>query len=129
VVLLWGETTGRWKLGRRRGETVALSAPAVSAVQTGRLLAEVIGQDLGHSVAQLDVHHARGGGRREFSGAQLGKQLRPVGQLLFDHWVEHRLVDASVHLVPVDTAERWVRVVLDRQLDHSGGRLVGEAGG
>lgn len=46
MVLLWGETTGRWKLGRRRGETVALSAPAVSAVQTGRLLAEVTGQDL-----------------------------------------------------------------------------------
>jgi hypothetical protein len=129
VVLLWGETTGRWKLGRRRGETVALSAPAVSAVQTGRLLAEVIGQDLvTRSLSSTFTMLAEAAGGSS-SGAQLGKQVRPVGQLLFDHWVEHRLVDVSVHLVPVDTAERWVRVVLDRQLDHSGGRLVGEAGG
>jgi hypothetical protein len=62
------------------------------------------------------------------SAAQLGEELGPVGQLLLDHGAQHRLVDVPVHLIPVDAAEWWVGVVLDRYLDHPGGRLVGQAG-
>jgi hypothetical protein len=62
------------------------------------------------------------------SAAQPGQQLRPVSQLLLHHGAEHRLVDVPVHLIPVDAPERWVRVILDRYLDHPGSRLVGEAG-
>jgi hypothetical protein len=42
------------------------------------------------------------------SAAQLGQQLRPVGQLLLDHGAQHRLVDVPIHLIPVDAPKRWV---------------------
>jgi hypothetical protein len=58
------------------------------------------------------------------SAAQLGHELGPVGQLLLDHGAEHRLIDVPVHLVPVDAPKRRVGIVLDRQLDPPGGRLV-----
>jgi hypothetical protein len=76
-----------------------------------------------HAASGADLRMPRIG-----SAAQLGQELGPIGQLLLDHGAENRLIDVPVHLVPIDTPKRWMRVVLDRQLDPSGGRLIRQPG-